>query len=166
MQNETRKDDATNNAALQAKAQVESIVEMVAALNCDYARLEELRDEKQYCESENLVFEYSEELAKLEDAACDCTSEDDARERILEDALSVEVRSDWESSASEFTPSEFRILLCTGGPHVELVGDLDCGTPSRVRVIYKDWGTRGEYFPDSSEREAIETYCAQFYFGE
>lgn len=180
MKNETRKEDATDNAEMQAQAQVASIVAMVAALECDYDRLEELRETAE--ENRTIVAAYAEkmgdwqanadataeleELAELEDAAGECTSEEDARERIHEDALSVEVRSDWESSASEFTASEFRILLCTGGPHVELVGDLDRGTPSRVRVIYKDWGTRGEYFPDSSEREAIETYCAQFYFGE
>lgn len=150
----------------QAKAQVASIVAMVAALKCDYDRLDELRDEKRDCEADGLVFEYHDELAELEAAAGDCTSEDEARERIQEDPLSVEVRSNWESTASEFTAEEFRILLCTGGPHVELLGDLDRGTPSRIRVIYKDWGTSGEHFPDASEREALETYCSQFYFGE
>ena len=106
------------------------------------------------------------ELAQLEEDAENNTSEDDAREAIEQDPLSVEVRSGWASSADEFEPEEFRIVLCTGGPHVELIGDIDRGTPSRIRVIYKDWGTSGEYFPDAEEREALETYCEQFYFGE
>jgi hypothetical protein len=104
------------------------------------------------------------ELTELEGAAGENTSEEQARERILEDALSVEVRSDWETSASEFTASEFRIVLCTGGPHVEIVGDIDRGTPSRVRVIYKDWGTSGELF--DFDHAAVIEYCQQFYFGE
>lgn len=235
MQNETRKEDATDNAELQAKAQVASIVAMVAALECDYDRIEELRDKKNaghyvagwnmpgyMPDSEPCAFdtdsearayiaeamdegdiidpsaidacrngdgEYgatfgnwhywvsfqpnaladadeSEELAELEDAAGDCEDEEDARERIQEDPLSVEVRSGWASTKEDFEPEEFLILLCTGGPHVELRGDLDRGAPSRVRVIYKDWGTSGEYFPDAEERTALETYCSQFYFGE
>lgn len=238
-----------NHAEEQAQAQVASIVAMVAALNVNYERLEELReaskaqcsishgtmrpqdvlpslldalrekDEDAHSQCLNLIpahaaedegaewwteeapehiyaifdslndcapsglyfgahpgdgsdygFWMSEEdaseLAELEDTASDNTSEDEAREAIEQDALSVEVRSGWSNSKDEFEPEEFRIVLCTGGPHVELVGELDQGTPSHVRVIYKDCGTRGEYFPDSEEREALETYCQQFYFGE
>ena len=241
--------DDTNNAELQARAQVESIVAMVAALNVDYERLKELRDAQKaqgsishgtmrphdvlpalldalaerdgdaYTQCMHIIpahasedgdaawwleealghidvlfdalndcapaglyfgahpgdgsdygFWMSEddmaELAELEEAAGENTSEEQARETIEGDPLSVEVRSGWSSTKEDFEPEEFRIVLCTGGPHVEIVGDLDRGTPSRVRVVYKDWGSRGEYFPDSEEREALETYCAQFYFGE
>lgn len=207
----------SDTAESQARAQVASVVAMVAALNVDYDRLEELREERDnlhgtlagsngvleqrektlgkpgapwdgkgllpvplsYSTAEEVeearkeVSSVSEELqrvlaelADLEDAAGDNTSEDEAREAIEGDALSVEVRSGWHELGAPLVPEEFRIVLCTGGPHVELVGDLDRGTPSRIRVIYKDWGTSGEYFPDSAEREALETYCAQFYFGE
>ena len=238
-----------NTAECQARAQVDSIVAMVAALDVDYDRLEELRDaqkaqtsishgtmrpqdvltalldalaehdEDAYAQCINLIPAHASEdddaawwseeapghidalfdtlndcapaglyfgahpgdgsdygvwlseddaaeLVELEEAAGGCTSEEQARERILEDALSVAVRSGWASTKEDFEPEEFQIVLCTGGPHVELVGDLDRGTPSRVRVIYKGWGTSGEYFPESEEREALETYCAQFYFGE
>lgn len=105
------------------------------------------------------------ELTELEEAAGDCESEDDARQRIEEDALSVEIRSDWCAPGEEMTAGEFRILLCTGGPHVELVGDLDDNLqPSRVRVIYKDWGESGELF--DFDRDAVLRYCSVFYFGE
>lgn len=172
--------DYTDTAEAQARAQVESIVAMVAALDVDYDRLEELRDAKNNFTYNNadgmetmlnadVVWakenpEDAAELAELESAAGECTSEDDARERIQEDPLSVEVRSDWESSPREFTASEFRIVLCTGGPHVELVGELDNGSPSRVRVLYKDWGSHGELF--DFDRDAVLRYCEQFYFGE
>lgn len=173
----------SNTAESQARAQVASIVSMVAALNCDYDRLQELRDRAG--DNRATVAAYAEkmedwqanadaseelsELADLEAQAGGCNSEDEARERILEDALSVEVRSGWMSPSAEndkLDPEEFRIVLCTGGPHVELVGELDRGTPSRIRVLYREWGDSGEYVPDEKETEALETYCAQFYFGE
>lgn len=237
----------SDTAESQARAQVASIVAMVAALNVDYDRLEELRDKKteghyvagwnmpgympdaEPCafDTDSEAREYvademarhegesgdfgnernievspvaidacrsgageygatfgdchywvtfqpnaladsgeAEELAELEEAAGDCASEEEARGAIEGDALSIEVRSGWASSKDEFEAEEFRIVLCTGGPHVELVGDLYRGTPSRIRVLYRDWGTSGEYFPESEEREALETYCSQFYFGE
>lgn len=178
-----------NTAESQAAAQVASVVAMVAALIVDYGRLEELRDERaaltreyqsrassahaadnerDYAAKERREWEESnaEELAELEEAAGGNASEEEAREAIRNDALSVEVRSGWARSEEEFEPEEFRIVLCTGGPHVELVGALDSGTPSRIRVRYCDWGTSGEYFPSSDECKALETYCAEFYFGE
>ena len=104
------------------------------------------------------------ELAELESAAGENTSEEQAREAIESDPLSVELRSGWASMKEDFEPEEFRIVLCTGGPHVEIVGDLDRGTPSRVRVLYRDWGTSGELF--DFDRAAVLEYCRQFYFGE
>ena len=83
-----------------------SIVEMVAALQCDYDRLEELRDERdghddgpEAWASENP--DDAAELAELESAAGDCENADDARERIMEDPLSVEVRSDWHAPGAD-----------------------------------------------------------------
>lgn len=132
------------NAYKQAVSQVESICEMVAALECDYDRLDELTQ-----------------------AAGDYSDADEAREAIQEDPLSVEVRSAWASVGDSLTPEEFRVVLCTGGPHVELVGDLDENNePSRVRVLYRDWGDSGEYYPSASEREALMTYLSCLYFGE
>ena len=178
-----------DTAESQAAAQVASIVAMVAALTVDYDRIEELRDERaeltreyqslasnahatnaERADAAKNLREWAEanaeELAALEEAAGDNASEEEAREAIQQDALSVEVRSGWASSKEEFEPEEFRIVLCTGGPHVELVGDPDGGTPSRIRVRYRNWGTSGEYFPSSDESNALEKYCAEFYFGE
>ena len=157
-----------DNAHSQALAQVASITEMVAALECDYDRLQELREEFNAWQDEDCpeVFEHADELAALESAAGDCSDREEAEQRIQEDALSVEVRAGWASPGELSTiGDEFRIVLCTGGPHVEIVGDLDeHGQPERVRILYKDWGTSGELI--DFDHEVVLTYCRQFYFGE
>lgn len=107
------------------------------------------------------------ELAELIEAAGDCESEDDARERITEDALSVEVRSGWHTVGEAPEPEEFRIVLCTGGPHVEIRGRLnDHNEPERCELHYAGWGVRGEYRGDALDTDALETYARQFYFGD
>ena len=129
-----------NRAEQQARCQLDSIVEMVAAL----------------------------EKAERED---DEGAKDEARETLQEDALSVQVRGGWHSPGDEegAKAEEFEILLCTGGPACRIVGDLtEHGQPERPRLQYQDWGTPWtEYFTmNRDEREALESYCAQFYFGE
>lgn len=167
----------------QAAAQYSSIVRMLAAVECDYDRLEELRDEKaerisaildaetpEEVEEQNQRMnewkeENAEELAELEEAAGDCENEDAARDRIQEDPLSVEVRSDWTTPGEELEASEFMILLCTGGPAVRIVGELDRGQPCRAWLEYQDWGTPWtQYFGASSD--TLCQYAAHFYFGE
>lgn len=150
-----------NHAEEQAAAQYSSIVDMLAAVECDYDRLEELRD----TDPEDLTDEDREELAELEAAAGDCTDEEDARQRIQEDPLCVEVRSDWASPGEELTPGEFQILLCTGGPAVRIVGELDRGEPCRAWLEYQDWGTPWTpYFGASSD--TLCQYASHFFFGE
>lgn len=172
-----------NHAEEQAAAQYSSIVRMLAAVECDYDRLEELRDEKaerisaildaetpEEVEEQNQRMnewkeENAEELAELEEAAGDCENEDAARDRIQEDPLSVEVRSDWTTPGEELEASEFMILLCTGGPAVRIVGELDRGQPCRAWLEYQDWGTPWtQYFGASSD--TLCQYAAHFYFGE
>lgn len=173
-----------NHGFTQAQAQTESIVAMVAALECDYDRLSTLRDERSDLvsaaedpESEDETTEALnalatwheeniEELNELQAAAGDCADEEEARERIQENALSVEVRSGWDIVGGDMSASEFRIVLCTGGPHVEIRGELDnYGQPSRAWMQYQDWGTpMTQVF--GVEQSTLLTYCSQFYFGE
>lgn len=103
----------------------------------------------------------AEELAELEAIVGDCDSQDDALERIQEYPLSIEYRSGWVTPGEELTPEEFRIVLCTGGPHVEIVGECDL---SRVRVLYRDWGDSGELF--DFDRDAVISYCSLVGIGE
>ena|SRR5688572_18406743 len=127
-----------NHAEQQAKAQTDSIVDMIRALN-----------------------------KALEDR--DNNAEETARDAIQEDPLSIQIRDGWRTPGGESTPEEFEILLCTGGPAVRIVGDLDSHCePSRPRLQYQDWGTSWTEYHDISkeQREALLAYCQQFYFGE
>jgi hypothetical protein len=185
-------DSARDDARNQALAQVASICEMIAAYAVDYDRLDELRDDADSAPDEyvdvikkgrdsfgsdlglthpddgdfNYYFDIGRELAELESIAGMCANQDEALERIQEDALSVEYRSDWVSPGEEMTPSEFRILLCTGGPHVEIVGEIDHrGEPSRCWVNYRDWGTSGELTGADFDHDTVLRYCGFFVTG-
>lgn len=155
----------SDTARDQAVAQMASVAAMVAALDVDYGRLLELRDERDDHEGGSTSWaeenpEDAEELEELETAANGHEDEDDAREAILTDALSVEFRSAWAAPGEELTPEEFRIVLCTGGPHVELIGDLNAdGTPYRVRCLYRDWSECGELY--DFDHEAALRYARE-----
>lgn len=194
----------TDNQALnQAAAQMGSIIDMVAALDLDYDRLEELREERaaladeleaaadcvryhhddeldengtevehaEYRRTRAELAEWdeenAEELAVMEDAAGDCSDQDEARQRIQDDALSVEVRSDWHTPGDSSDPSEFQILLCTGGPAVRIMGEMEQGEPSRAWLEYQDWGTPWtERVNQDGDHDALLSYARCFYFGE
>lgn len=163
----------------EAKAQYESIREMVAALNCDYDRLEELRDEadsyenadesrggRNHWQEDNP--DEAEELAELESAATIDgelqTDNEQARERIQEDPLSVQVRSGWHNIGEELTQAEFEILLCTGGPACRIRGELDeAGYPDRAWLEHQDWGTPWTQYFDA-DQDTLLAYCREFCF--
>lgn len=177
-----------NYALEQAKAQAASIIVMVTALNVDYDRLEELKDELSALEfdlseagnTEEEIgalkalaewrTEYAEELRELEEAANGNTNSDMALEAIQNDPLDVQVRSDWYNPHlhdGSDTPSEFSILLCTGGPAVRIRGELDeYLNPTRAWIEYQDWGTPWTQLLNEIDQETLLTYCQQFYFGE
>lgn len=165
------------------KVAYEAIAAMVASLNCDYDRLEELKDEKAGWEPdeddedapktwEEANEDEAEELAELEAAAQGnegpeyaCTCREDAEQRIQEDALSAQVRSDWEDSADDFTPAEFCLLLTTGGPAVRIIGELDGGEPTAARLQVQDWGTPWTDYIDA-DQDVLLDYARCFYFGQ
>lgn len=98
--------------------------------------------------------------------------DEEQRERIgSEDALEVCVRSDWhtpgDDSASK--PTEYFILLGTGGPATRIIGELDqwC-QPTTARYEHQDWFKPWTAANDlSNEEEAtLLQYAQQFYFGE
>lgn len=151
----------------QAAAQYESIVEMLAALNCDYDRLDELRMERDQLDEEELRnWPQSGELAELEAAAGDCEDREDAEQCIQEDPLSVQLRSGWYSPGETPEPYEFEILLCTGGPAVRILGELgEHNKPDRAWLEYQDWGTPWTRFFPASQDTLLE-YARQFYFGD
>jgi len=130
------KNQQENRAKDQAKLQLESIREMVKALQT----AQEENDDKV----------------------------DEARERILQDPLSVEVRTGWHTPGSEdATPTEYAILLCTGGPAVRIVGDLsEYQEPESAHLEFQDWFTPWTpYLLDAEEEADVLEYARQFYFG-
>lgn len=178
----------------QAAAQAASLVNMTCALTCDYDRLQELRDEREALteavteaddihtaeqnaasldalqEAQDILGQWddsnADELHTLEAEAGDCEDQDQARARIQEDPLSVEVRSGWDVVGGDLSASEFRIVLCTGGPHVEIRGELDqYQQPCRAWMQYQDWGTPMTQYFDVSQSTLL-AYCQEFYFGE
>ena len=152
----------SNTAIGQARAQYETLCSMLAACAVDYGRLDELRDQ---AADEPLEGDELQELADLEEAAGDCSDADDAEQRIQEDPLAIDFRSDWVSKPSEMEPAEFAILLCTGGPAVRIRGELDRGQPVRAWLEYQDWGTPWtQYFDADSDR--LCEYASRFYYGE
>ncbi len=92
----------------------------------------------------------------------------DAETTISEDPLEVSIRADWHSPGDdEDTDLEYKILLCTGGPAVRIIGDLgQWKEPVTATLEYQDWGTPWtNLWTDSEEDEAMLTYARQFYFG-
>lgn len=158
-----------------------SIVEMVAALELDYDRLEELRDERgaydpsdheEDIEPQTWAEKFpdeAEELKELEDAAnpCgnECKDQDDARQMIQEDALSVQVRSGWVTPGDEMIAEDFELLLSTGGPAVRIVGELDAnGEPHRAWLEVQDWGKPWTQYFDI-EGDTLLAYANCFTYG-
>jgi hypothetical protein len=96
--------------------------------------------------------------------------EDDARQVIQEDALSVEVRGDWHTPGGEdAAPTEYKILLCTGGPACQIVGDLDeHNEPDTATIQHQDWFTPWQDLHPLTDEDtaALLDYARNFYFGE
>ena len=169
------------------KSAYESIAEMVAALEVDYDRLAELKEERaeiqgevDKCRSLSAVealaewerdlaewdVENGEELAELVAAAGECESREDAERRIQEDPLSIEVRSGWTSLGEPLQAEEFNILLGTGGPAMRIIGELDeYKQPYSATLQAQDWFTPWTDYRGGDE-DVLLTYCQQFYFGE
>src|SRR6202035_5974528 len=109
-------EDKLASARQQARAQFESIKEMVEALR------------------------------RCDDVDVDLGEREMAGQTIHEDALSVEVRGDWhipgdmEAGMVAGKPAEYKILLCTGGPAVQIVGKLSehC-EPETAELQCQDW---------------------------
>ncbi|MBI4099596.1 hypothetical protein HY440_01170 [Candidatus Microgenomates bacterium] len=104
----------------------------------------------------------------LNEAGDNPKKQEEAERAIQEDPLSVEVRNGWSTPGDKDgqKPSEFSILLCTGGPAVRILGDLDeHGEPESATIEYQDWFTPWVEFRLDPEEEAdVLTYARQFYF--
>jgi len=151
--------DRLADAKRQGQAQFDSIKEMVEALR----RANESAWEKP-----------PEPYGNFDEA------NEAARQRIMEDALSVQVRSGWYTPGAEQKAAEYEILLCTGGPACRIVGKLsEHGEPDTASMEVQDWFqpwtairplvSRGKegFEPDDYDSEPILLeYARCFWFGE
>jgi hypothetical protein len=173
----TREQETAERLREIGKSAYESIAEMVA--NLERAR-----------EIEDGTFDWEEEAERLgfvesfgewkkgeehfDDAEEACRSlpnederypsEEEARQAIEEDPLSLQVRSGWVSPGEPMTAEEFELLLGTGGPAVRIIGELDShGEPDRARLQTQDWFTPWtDYF--GASQDTLLAYCRCFYF--
>ncbi len=135
-----------NHAMSQARAQLDTVIELMALLE----QAQDTGDEVTYCD-----YQYDE---------------DGIRDLISENALSVEVRTDWDSvgGSTGNKPTHYRILLCTGGPACQISGSLsEHMEPDSAIIEYQDWGTPWTDLDiPYSEQEILQAYAETFYFGE
>ena len=129
----------TDHAKEQARAQLDSIVEMVTALEND---------------------------TQIEGQdASDAIAEDPLCIEVRSDWHIPGKDVDTMRSGA----AEYNILLCTGGPACRIIGKLNrYYEPETAIIEYQDWGTPWERFRSRTEDEdaAVLTYARQFYFGQ
>ena len=134
--------DTREHARQQAKALLESIVEMMAAL--ERAR----HDGPASYEGEEL-------------------EADDLEERARELPLSVLVRSGWSAPGGNLIAAEYEVLLCTGGPAVRIRGELsEYGEPTTASLEAQDWFIPWEPVAVTEEEgEFLLAFVTLFWFG-
>ena len=154
------------------KPAFDSIAEMVASVTLDWDRLEELiqsaaherRIEHGDLEPSEEDAELLEELDELRAARGDCEDEDDAQQRIDEDPLSIELGG-WWCPGGEPEATEYRILLCTGGPAVRIVGDIgQYGEAHSATLEVQNWFKPWTAY-DCDEDVLLE-YVGRLYLGD
>lgn len=168
-----------NHAKQQAAAQYASIAALVHAYNLDWVKYESLLDLRADHEFdmreandpkpfEIAYHDEAESLAEFEQAKADteCDSQESVQDRIQETPLEICIRSGWVSCQDDMQAEEFMILLCTGGPAVRIMGELDHNNNvHRAWIEYQDWGTPWVQYFDADQDTLIE-FCNHFYFGE
>ena len=88
-------------------------------------------------------------------------------DEIMNDPLEISVRSLWTPLGMPMEADEFRILLCTGGPAVQIVGDLDehGGIYGQPRLEYQDWFTPWTNCSlTEDQQQDLLAYCQMFNF--
>jgi hypothetical protein len=99
--------------------------------------------------------------------------EEQIKTEVQEGPLSLLVREPWHQPGDSPKPSEYELLLTTGGPGLRIWGDIDLdGEPENARLEMQDWGLPWrEVWPCEVEemneyRAALLWYAGHFYFGE
>ena len=137
-------DETRNDAVSQAKAQLSSIVGLAKA-------------QKAHENKESLPEEFIDEYGvEVDEDGRPTELYFNVDDIIQDDPLSVTKSNGYE------------VLLCTGGPAVRIVGDLNkWNEPASVELQAQGWSIPWEAVPTTTEEdEAMLTYVHTFYFGE
>jgi hypothetical protein len=162
----------TDTARQQAEAQLEHIRQLMAWHEHAYDFTSTLLYTEYPCGEDNESGVCVMQMPAATERSADPHDVDAAQQAINEKPLSVEVRGAFvtpdvffgNSKAFRAIPVEYSILLCTGGPAVRIVGELDgYGNPETARLEYQDWGTPWTEYTDH-DYELLE-FTRQFYFG-
>jgi hypothetical protein len=180
----------SDNSKEQARAQLDSIIKMVAATEpepaaikyveemTDDAVMEAMRGYEGFNPDDDLE-EFSFDIDKIREDLTERLAngeeidgvdfkfdEDAAWQAIDEDPLSVQVRGGWHDVGEEPEDEEFQILLCTGGPAVRITGDLDSyGNPTRLVIEHNDWFEPWtSFWMNDEEKEEVLKYCNRFIY--
>jgi hypothetical protein len=149
---ETTQITEKNRAHEQATAQLAGIREMTARME----------------EAEAAVESWDEADRGDADVLRQVAAYEEAREELLESPLSVEVRTDWHApwAPGGSAPCEYKILLCWGGPAVQIIGTLDDHNyPDSARLQYQDWFTEWTDYPlRAAEEQTLIAYAREFSF--
>lgn len=91
----------------------------------------------------------------------------DNRQSEIEQApLSIEIRSGWTLPGQKMEPAEFKILLCWGGPSVQIIGELDqFQRPIAARLQFQDWFEPWSDWREADEQKLIE-FCDYFLYDD
>ena len=89
-----------------------------------------------------------------------------ARDAILDDPLSVTVRSGWVALGEPMVATEFEILLCWGGPAVRIRGELgDEAEPRRAWMEYQGWFTPWTLW-GGADQAVLLAYASHFIYSD
>ena len=114
---------------------------------------------------------FAKEIAELYAKAqhTDCPQEEEElEEEARQQPLSVEVRSCWRSMNQPWETGEYRILLSTGGPAMQVTGKLDMYDQPADAVVevqdwFKPWTEITTTTPDQDA--ALLWFASLFYYG-
>ena len=113
----------------------------------------------------------TEAKAVLKEHGYDGTNHDVVAEWIedamREAALSAETREGWRcpGEPASMEPTEFQVLITTGGPALRLTGELCNGEPDRCWLEHQDWGTPWTRYFDKYG-DARLWFAGLFYWGD
>ena len=139
-----------NTSYGQALAKLHNMAEQVREWRIAKANREALEDPSAYDKADGAY----DDAVDAAEAALEAVEQE-----AQSDILSVELRGPWQPASGFFegpedAPADIRILLCWGGPAVQVTGHY----AGRVRLEHQDWGTGWEAINLGSD-DAIEIVC-------